>query len=72
MKKCMRCGECCKAEVCEAGIYCYKSDATPCKGLKKKNGKYYCELVDVAKNIDPLKAIKFYVHMEIGMGCYSD
>ena len=68
-KQCQQCGECCKAEVCRVGKYCYKTDALPCPGLLFEGGRHWCELI---KNIvtDPdCFALEF--HMGIGLGCDS-
>lgn len=45
MSECTRCGECCKAEVCDIGWSAFNSHETPCAGLVKRDGQYACSLV---------------------------
>lgn len=42
---CIRCGECCRAEICEPGMLLIPGVSPPCPALEKRNGKYDCGLI---------------------------
>ena len=66
---CKRCGFCCSNEVCEPGRVVYKTDITPCPGLKFDGEKHSCELVEI---VDEEQRAFFLFRMGIGVGCDSD
>jgi hypothetical protein len=63
---CSRCGDCCKSEVCRIGVDIYKTNETPCPGLKRDGTQYACELVDI---VPEEQRAFFYFLMGVGRGC---
>ena len=68
--KCIRCGKCCKEEVCKVGFEAFGSIQPPCKGLIQIDGEYACIFVKAEEEfkLDP------YITraLGIGKGCDSD
>jgi hypothetical protein len=53
-KPCVRCGLCCKTEICDPGMHLLNIMSPPCPALEKRNGIYCCGLIDnTAKYVYP-------------------
>jgi len=65
-KKCIRCGICCKTEVCKIGRIFYGTIVPPCPGLLFQHGIHWCQLVKCASD-ECRVALEQY--MTIGFGC---
>ena len=64
--KCIRCGECCREEVCHAGERVYGRTQAPCPGLKEKDGISSCSLYDLCPDKDKWN---LSLMMTFGFGC---
>lgn len=69
LKPCLRCGKCCKAEICMIGEMAFGSTGAFCPGLIKCGNTHVCGLVAVEKEagIEPLLSKA----LGIGKGCDS-
>lgn len=68
-KPCIRCGDCCKSEVCPMGEAVYKTTIIPCPGLQYNGKKSSCELMGLM-NAEGFAIMSF--KMGIGAGCTND
>jgi len=70
METCTQCGRCCIEEICQIGQDIFETNIPPCPGLHTHDGKFWCRVVEVAKDTEeyPYKThIKLTIG--IGMGC---
>lgn len=49
MNECIRCGRCCKEEICPLGEAAFGHIEAPCPALMKENEVYSCEFVITEK-----------------------
>lgn len=78
---CIRCGLCCKMEICNQGIMLLNKFSAPCPALEKRNGKHCCGLINnTSKYVFPgalsektYNEIRQYLLgvFEFGVGCDS-
>lgn len=78
---CIRCGECCRAEICEPAMLLLPGVSPPCPALEKGNGGYDCGLIThTSKYVYPGALSEQLYHkirdhllekFEFGVGCDS-
>ena len=80
-KPCVRCGSCCRTEICRPGMQFLSTSSPPCPALEKQGAHYRCGLVEnTAQYVYPgalseevYEKIRQYLigQFQFGVGCDS-
>ena len=71
IKPCVRCGRCCKEEVCDIGRILFETDTPPCPALIPDGDKMACGVVVHGDIINEGLSVLATLALGIGKGCDS-
>lgn len=69
---CNGCGVCCEIEVCGLGVEVFGEILGPCPAIVKRDGRFWCGVVEAATKKDVAFGGWFAWRLGIGRGCQME